>query len=252
VKPVDSVQPVPLPGPGVARPATLQIGPDRFRVAPWQGHREVALLGPGRGNRTTSADTIRSCVRDLGRTGVRKVYTPALGPSEVTPFLDAGFQVHERLHLLSRELWDLPTEASYPSRPGRRWHRKAVLEVDHAAFSPFWWFDHETLSEARRATPSSRYRIAARDRRVEGYAVTGRAGHRGYLQRLAVHPRAQGHGIGRGLVLDAFRWLARRGATVVMVNTQEANQRALELYEGLGFARHPQGLVVLAFEPSAP
>lgn len=246
--PVDHLQPVP-PGPGLARPATLQVGTDRFRVAPWQGQHDIALLGPGRGSHALSPAAIRACVADLGRAGVARVFTPALGPAEVAPFLDAGFVVHERLHLLSRPLHDLPDEPPAATRPGRPWHRRAVLEVDHAAFQTFWWFDPDTLREARRATPVSRYRVVPRRGRVEGYAVTGRAGHRGYLQRLAVHPRAQGRGLGRGLVLDAFRWLARRGATVIMVNTQEANERALELYEGLGFARHPDGLVVLSVEP---
>jgi GNAT superfamily N-acetyltransferase len=227
----------------------VQVGGDRFRVAPWQGHRDVALLGPGRGTSTLSTRAIRSCVADLARAGVGRVFTPALTPVEVTPFLDAGFRVHERLHLLSRDLTDVPSEAPPPTRAGRPWHRRAVLAVDHAAFAPFWWFDDETLREARGATPTSRYRVIGPRRRIEGYAVTGRAGVRGYLQRLAVHPEAQGRGLGRGLVLDAFQWLARRGATLVMVNTQEANQRALELYEGMGFARHPDGLVVLSYEP---
>lgn len=248
---MDHLQPVPLPGPGVVRAATLQIGSDRLRVAPWHGQRDVALLGPGRGTRALSAPSIRSCLSDLHRSGVSRVFTPALGPLEVTPFLHAGFEVHERLHLLSRDLYDLPDERVPRTRPGRPWHRGAVLEVDHAAFQTFWWFDAPTLREARRATPTSRYRVVLRRGRVEGYAVTGRAGHRGYLQRLAVHPRAQGAGLGRGLVLDAFRWLARRGATVIMVNTQEANRRALELYEGMGFVRQADGLVVLSCEPGA-
>lgn len=238
------------PGRGVAKPATLQVGGDRLRVAPWQGHRDVALLAPGRGSHLLSEPAIRSCVADLGRAGVSRVFTPALSPLEVPPFLGAGFRVHERLHLLSRDLYELPDEPPAATRAGRPWHRRAVLEVDHAAFQSFWWFDQESLRDARRATPSSRYRVVVRGGRVEGYAVTGRAGHRGYLQRLAVHPRAQGHGFGRGLVLDAFHWLVRRGATVIMVNTQEANQRALELYEGMGFARHADGLVVLSYEPS--
>jgi ribosomal protein S18 acetylase RimI-like enzyme len=246
---VDHLQPVPLSGPGLVRPATIQFGADRLRVAPWQGHRDVALLGPGRGNRMLSAPSIRSCVSDLHRAGVARFFTPALSTLEVTPFLHAGFEVHERLHLLARDLNDLPAESPIRSRPGRAWHRHQVIEVDHAAFQTFWWFDTDTLREARRATPTSRYRVVVRHGRVEGYAITGRAGHRGYLQRLAVHPRTQGSGIGRGLVLDAFRWLARRGASLVMVNTQEANQRALDLYEGMGFVRQPDGLVVLSCQP---
>jgi ribosomal protein S18 acetylase RimI-like enzyme len=240
-----------LPKPGVARPATVHIGADRLRVAPWQGRHDVVIVAPGRGSGMLSAPAIRRCVSDLHRNGVSRFFTPALTPLEVGPFLHAGFEVHERLHLLSRDLSTLPAEPPAATLPGRRWHQGGVLEVDHAAFQPFWWFDARSLRDARRATPANRYRVAVRRGRVEGYAITGRAGHRGYLQRLAVHPRAQGSGLGRGLVLDAFRWLARRGAAVVVVNTQEANQRALELYEGMGFVRQPGGLVVLSCHPAS-
>ena len=81
---------------------------------------------------------------------------------------------------------------------------------------------------------------------VAGYAVTGRSGNRGFLQRLAVEPRLQGRGLGRLLVLDALGWLGRRRVERVVVNTQLDNGRALELYEGLGFRREPVGLSVLA------
>ena len=75
--------------------------------------------------------------------------------------------------------------------------------------------------------------------------MTGRAGRRGFLQRLAVDPAREGHGLGRALVLDGLVWLRRRGVERVVVNTQEANQRALALYEQLGFRRQHAGLAVL-------
>jgi ribosomal protein S18 acetylase RimI-like enzyme len=77
------------------------------------------------------------------------------------------------------------------------------------------------------------------------YAVTGRAGPRGYLQRLAVDPPAQGVGVGAALVVDGLRWLRRWGAKEVMVNTQEGNAAAVRLYERLGFRLQADGLAVL-------
>jgi ribosomal protein S18 acetylase RimI-like enzyme len=122
-----------------------------------------------------------------------------------------------------------------------------VLAVDAAAFPPFWQLDGAGLTEALAATPSSRHRVATAPG-VVGYAVWGRAGHRGYLQRLAVDPQHQGEGTGTALVADGLTWLRRRGASRVYVNTQEANQRALHLYERTGFRRQRDGLAVLRLE----
>jgi ribosomal protein S18 acetylase RimI-like enzyme len=66
-----------------------------------------------------------------------------------------------------------------------------------------------------------------------------------YLQRLAVHPDRQHAGIGTSLTLDALRWAQRRGATSMLVNTQEQNGAALRLYEHLGFVLEHDGLDVL-------
>jgi ribosomal protein S18 acetylase RimI-like enzyme len=88
---------------------------------------------------------------------------------------------------------------------------------------------------------------------VAGYAITGRAGPRGYLQRLAVDPSVQRQGIGAALVADGLRWLRRWGAREVLVNTQVGNGPALALYEALGFRLQPDGLAVLRrdLEPTA-
>jgi ribosomal protein S18 acetylase RimI-like enzyme len=81
---------------------------------------------------------------------------------------------------------------------------------------------------------------------IVGYAITGRAGGHGFLQRLAVHPAWQRRGVGRALVLDGLTWLQRRGVERVVVNTQLENRKALALYESLGFRREPRGLSVLS------
>jgi ribosomal protein S18 acetylase RimI-like enzyme len=177
--------------------------------------------------------------------------TPALSHRDAQPFLTAGFTVHEHLHLLGFDLRPgleplaAPVPERYTLRRGRRWHERAVIDVDLRSFEPFWRFDAAALHDARRATPRHLYRVIVDAEGVQAYAVTGLAGRRGYLQRLAVSPEAEGQGLGRALIDDALDWLRRRNATRILVNTQERNRRALALYRGVGFEPEPSGLVVL-------
>ena len=46
-------------------------------------------------------------------------------------------------------------------------------------------------------------------------------------------------------MVDGLRWLRRWGAKEVLVNTQEGNEPAVQLYEALGFELRPEGLAVL-------
>lgn len=225
----------------------LTRGDGRLRIATWRGDATTAYLSPARGR--PGARDVERCLEELPRLGFTSALTAALGPADQEPFLAAGFSVHERLHLLSRPVDDLSKlrRAPVEVRRARRGERPAVLAVDHAAFPPFWRLDSAALDDALAATPAARMRVAGRPDGdgLEGYAVTGRAGPRGYLQRLAVDPSVQRRGIGSALVVDGLRWLRRWGAREVFVNTQEQNHPALELYERLGFVRQPEGLDVL-------
>lgn len=190
-------------------------------------------------------------MQDLTSHGVREAVTPALAPLDAQPFYQAGFEHYEHLHLLSRRLFTKPDRPQMNSKAGRRWHLSTVLDIDRRAFDDFWRFDKVALNEARHATPTSRYRVISIDRKIVGYHVTGRAGHRGYLQRLAVDPDHAGNGIGTALVFDCLTWLHQHKAHEALVNTQERNQRALQLYERHGFVRQAEGLVVLSWKSPA-
>ena len=56
---------------------------------------------------------------------------------------------------------------------------------------------------------------------------------------LAVAPGAQGAGLGAALLLDGLVWLRRWRVREALVNTQTGNDRAIALYERLGFERVP-------------
>ena len=192
---------------------------------------------------------MRHCLDTLADQGFSRVLTGALSPLEQAGFLAAGFGVEQHLRLLGMDLTGplppLPRRPRLARVPARR--RAQVLAVDRAAFPEFWRFDELALADALEATPDVRFRMAApRGGPVSGYAICERSGRRGYVQRLAVHPDAQGRGTGRRLLLDGVHWMAAQGATRALVNTQTDNQAALRLYNAVGFSDEPVGLSVLS------
>jgi ribosomal protein S18 acetylase RimI-like enzyme len=220
-----------------------------------------------------NTDAVRAALIDLGRdTDIESITTPALGTNESQGFLSAGFEVQTELILLRHDfggrlfrpdpsvtLTSLPS--SWKQAKREAWFR-AALSVDGRAFPADEQFDELSLHDALRATPNVRFRFAIRadePRRrfrparqptpdpesVIGYAITGRAERRGYLQRLAVDPAAQRLGIGRSLCRDGLVWAQRRGVRVMAVNTRPHNSAALALYESIGYRRLPERLLVL-------
>ena len=227
-------------------PAVVEFGVERARVVPWRGSTRTAYLAPVPDAPPPSSGFIERCLERLSSQGYAGVVTPALGPAEQRPFLLAGFEPHEQLHLLAHDLEDLPPFQRGASRRARRGEKRAVLAVDEAAFSSFWRLDRAGLEEALSAVPLTRFRVnTAAKGAIAGYAIAGTAARQGYLQRLAVDPAHQHEGRGLALVADALRWMRRRGAARAVVNTQLGNDTALSLYTRAGFRVQPAGLAVL-------
>ena len=231
----------------------------RMRVRPWRGRDDTAELSAVPAGAAVPPALVAMAVERARDRGYAVVVTPALPGGEWRPYVDAGFTVREELHLLGHDLLALPergaAERRVRTRRVLRRDRDRVLAIDRAAFDPFWRLDADALEDAVRATPSARFRM---DREGRGYALTGRAGDRGYLQRLAVEPTVQGGGLGSALVVDGLWWLRRWRVREALVNTQTSNERAVALYERLGVRRRTEGLAVLELElaahpaPSAP
>ena len=224
----------------------IKWGSERARAGPWRGDRQVAYLSPVADAPLPSAAFIRRCLDQLAARGYRRVVTGALSPAESSGFLAAGFEVREKLHLLAHDLIRIPDAVSVPMRRALKRDHPAVLRVDHDAFPPFWQLDEDGLVDAVHATPQSRFRLTEADDEVTGYVITGRAGRRGYVQRLAVDAGQRGRGVGAALVIDGLRWLRRWRVEQAVVNTQLDNGSALQLYERLGFRRQAPGLSVLS------
>jgi ribosomal protein S18 acetylase RimI-like enzyme len=226
------------------RQQTLRFGDSWARIAPWRGGGTTAHLVVG-AETGVSPSVVQRGVEEARSSGYRSVLTSAVGPAESDVFVDAGFSVRERLHLLELELRAAPPRPAQPlERAGRR-DRRDVLALDDASFDSFWRLGPAGLRDALSATPVSRYRVGRDGHRLAAYAITGLAGRHGYLQRVAVHPDARRRGWGHALVADGLGWLWQQGAEHAYVNTQLANDRALALYESFGFQRLPPGLCVL-------
>jgi ribosomal protein S18 acetylase RimI-like enzyme len=220
----------------------VSLGGRSLRIAP---RPETATVGlsPLPGGLPT-IDLVRLALATIASAhGSVDVITTALHRSERAPFEACGFVPVDRLHLLARRLDDrIP-----PSTKVRRARRRdwpALEALDARAFAPLWHLDRVGMEDAMRATAAARLRIGG-GREAVGYAIVGCTGRRGYVQRLAVDPGAEGRGWGTALLLDGLRWLQRRGAESALVNTQETNARARQLYERHGFVLEPDGLVVL-------
>ena len=73
---------------------------------------------PCPGRALPSPDAIRAIAHDLTEEGYEQAITVALSPTEQAPFLDAGFALHERLHLLTHDLATVPPRiAPKPAAP---------------------------------------------------------------------------------------------------------------------------------------
>ncbi len=222
----------------------IAVGRGRtVRVGPWRGDRAVASVVTYIDQPLDEA-AVAGLISRLRSLGYRRAVTAALTMQEAPSFRTNGFVRVRELVLLERAL---DTQFAAPSdRLKRLRGRKLddVLTIDRAAFDSFWAFDLTGIREALNSTPHRILRITA-DQPL-GYALSGVAGDRAYLQRLAVHPNATGQGLGTSLLLDALRWMQKRGAVSAFVNTQHDNVRALRLYNRHGFVEQDQGLVILA------
>jgi ribosomal protein S18 acetylase RimI-like enzyme len=69
---------------------------------------------------------------------------------------------------------------------------------------------------------------------AEGIAGVCQCWTSAYIKDLVVHPRAQGHGLGRALLHNAFKVFQMRREGYVDLRVLESNVRARRLYESAG------------------
>jgi ribosomal-protein-alanine N-acetyltransferase len=116
----------------------------------------------------------------------------------------------------------------------RWWDAEPVLELERELFADPW--SVEALLSELAYVPQTRWYVVAEDERgITGYAGLRAVGPDADVQTLAVAARAQGRGVGGGL-LDALLAQAReRDCTQVFLEVRADNAAALALYTARGF-----------------
>jgi len=120
----------------------------------------------------------------------------------------------------------------------------AIASVDVSAFTPHWRYSQATI--AQRFQAARLFIVAEIDGAIVGYAEGDIRSTTAHLNRVAVHPHRQEHGIGALLTQHALRGFWQGGADQVTLNTQTNNQRARRLYRRFGFK--PTGERATAWE----
>jgi len=186
---------------------------------------------------------------DLSRNGNSRVAVIALKDWFRDILNDSGFTVHQQIVMLERRD-GMPADEIFPLGIGIRQMTvhdlPAVAAVDAVAFDPLW---HNSLAALNRAYQQAMLATVAESTQgMIGYQISTQNPYGAHLARLAVRPEAQGQGVGRALVSDLIRVLARRGASRLTVNTQADNAPSLALYKRLGFVETGERYPVFEFQ----
>lgn len=197
-----------------------------------------------------SADFLRQSVRWLFDNGAPSVMSIPLHPGTRRVWDDAGFVPYRQLLLMER---DLAFEVANPDHDvdtgdEQQWHD--ALGIDNRSFDAEWRIGELGMTDARDATPSSKFLVATDEERVVGFSIVGIAQSTAYLQRIAVDPALRNRGIGRSLLRASIQWAKSRSARSILLNTQLDNHGAARLYRTERFEALPQHLVLLKATPS--
>jgi ribosomal-protein-alanine N-acetyltransferase len=129
---------------------------------------------------------------------------------------------------------DTPSVEGLTIRQAERADLLAVFRIEKAVFPQPWPF-----ASFEKFVGESGFLVAVRGDAVVGYAVADVTPNHGrdlgHLKDIAVHPEAQGEGIGRALLERVLLTLSVEGADVVKLEVRKSNEAAQSLYDDVGF-----------------
>ena len=241
-----------------SRAGVIWSGATTARARPWPEvpTRAVLLIGGSHSPTVQLPDTpiLQSWVDTLSRWGYDSVRTSPLAPIAATALSAVGFNTSQKLTLLER-LHTEPVVVTQPLRCVRPRFPKsrmpapsvveAILRIDRAAFGDEWMMDQQTFREALHATQRARVFVSHDDGELTGFVIAGVTDSYGFIQRLAVHPDFQRHGVAGSLVQNSLSWIHSRGCRSTVVNTEVSNAAALSIYEKNGFVPLDYNLLVM-------
>ena len=212
------------------------------RVQSWSFQPDIAHLVVNHQQPVPSLADIRHWTERVHELGYRIVRTNALARGTSRQMECAGYTVLQELVLLELNSPRTAINAALASGSDRLTTQHIAPEqspevsaIDVDAFSHEWGLSESAVADVCAATP--RHRLRGAGDPLAAFAISGRDGRQGFLQRLSVSPARQRQGLGRALVLDSMEWMTRWRVQRVLVNTAFDNHAALALYQGLGFRR---------------
>jgi mycothiol synthase len=224
---------------------------------------DVAVRRPIRAADRVTARALtvaRGLGAELGAARVQ-VWMRAVGPAELEATAAAGFSIERRLMILGRALLSEDQEGA------EALERLQAEGTDVRAYLP----DHDDaevvaiLAAAYEGTDDAGWDLARfgerrgwswfrpedllvaaePDGRLAGLHWLKRRGtSTGEVYNLAVHPRAQGRGVGPALLHAGLEHLAALGCREVVLWVDAANERAVRLYQQHGFVTRWQDIAV--------
>ncbi len=220
----------------------------------WQGQRLAGVVGMS--ETLSGAVWLRLALFRLGTdvTSLLRhtwgIITPVLRASDATQvvvligddwwllhFAALGFTAFDEVVTLRRASMNLPEIQQSPIqvRGLTSPDMPTVMEIDREAFVSPWQMPPSDVRQAERMSASAM--VAVLDGRLVGFQFSTFYFDGAHLARLAVHPDAQGRGVGHALMTDLILRMARRSVYIITVNTQLTNTSSQRLYQRFRFAR---------------
>ena len=226
--------------PLTSAPLILRAGGVVARVRPWAFEANVAHLVLYNQSQLPTPSDITEWISGLRTAGYDTIRTGAVGAQAGARFERLGFESIQSLVLLEHKTSVRSTAASHKSAGGVDPSRHSTTTTTRAEST---WrrsvpagasIVSESAMSARRHLVTEHEQFES-DKQLIAYAISGRDGRNGYIQRLAGRPEHQHQGHGLSLVTDSLRWMARWRVQRALVNTHIGNDAALALYHRLGF-----------------
>lgn len=128
---------------------------------------------------------------------------------------------------------NLPSTKPVEMRPMSPDDLPEVHQLDNASFGSIWQNSEKGLEIAFNLSIVST--VAIDEEGIIGYQITTPSPYGAHLGRLAVHPRAQGKGVGYSLIRYIQKQFEDLSTYKLSVNTQDNNLASLKLYKKAGF-----------------
>ncbi|MEO7003131.1 MAG: GNAT family N-acetyltransferase [Ktedonobacterales bacterium] len=166
------------------------------------------------------------------------------------PLEARGFMLASLLRSYDKTGYIIPTEGNQRVRvrPFMPADTGQLVALERLCFDDLWRHDAPAFLEVAQTYP---YFVVAEDpdrppeSNIVGYQFNVVDAAIGYLVRIAVHPSAEGQGVGARLMAEAVRYFQRHQVAKIVLNTEETNTRAHRLYEWFGFyLTNPRGFAL--------